>query len=315
MDTRRDFIGSMVSMSAGAALAGCVSGLSKGHYDNALSVLISDLHVGGADPELDYTHGKLTCVVDEILAMRPLPRRVVCFGDIGLSYGLAADYAMSKPILQRLVDAGIELHLTMGNHDRRSNFLKEWPEYGVNQVVPGRFARVISLGDADLVLLDTLKGTDNRADNDMGPVEGTIDTAQLKWFESFVAQAKRPFFVGSHQFRDLYVEGNKPIARAAKSQYFSGWIYGHDHSWCPDVAVASWEKHLIAPTLALPSTGLWGDIGYVLFRTDAAGATASLAQSDFFFQTPTAHAARPRFWDCRLRDNQGKTMRFDFERN
>ena len=45
---------------------------------------------------------------------------------------------------------------------------------------------------------------------------------------------------------------------------FSGWIYGHDHSWCPDVMVASWRGQLICPTLALPSTGLWGDIGYVV---------------------------------------------------
>ena len=81
------------------------------------------------------------------------------------------------------------------------------------------------------------------------------------------------------------------------------------------VAVASWGKHLIAPTLALPSTGLWGDIGYVVFRTDADGATASLVQSDFFFQTPTAHPVRPRQWDVRTRENQGKTMRFAFERN
>ena len=166
----------------------------------------------------------------------------------------------------------------------------------------------------DLVLLDTLKGTDDRAENDMGPVEGTIDPAQLAWFEKFVSEAKRPFFVGSHQFRDLYIEGAKPIARAAKSAFFSGWLYGHDHSWCPDIAVASWGKHLICPTLALPSTGLWGDIGYVVFRTDADGATAELVQSDFYFQTPTAHAVRPRFWASRVQENQGKSMRFVFEK-
>ncbi len=314
---RRDFLGISGGMAVVAAAEGCATaraGVVDGRFDDALSVFISDMHVGGANPSLAYTHAKLTRVIDEILAMRPLPRRVVGFGDVGLSYGLAADYAASKPMFQRLVDAGVELHLTMGNHDRRSNFLKFWPEYGKNQLVPGRFTRVISLGAADLVLLDTLKGTDDRAENDMGPVEGTIDAAQLAWFEAFVAQAKRPFFVGSHQFRDLYIAGEKPIARAARSAHFSGWIYGHDHSWCPDVAVASWGRHLICPTLALPSTGLWGDIGYVLFRTDPDGSTASLVQSDFYFQTPTAHAVRPRHWGVRTRENQGKTTRFAFER-
>ena len=276
-------------------------------------MFISDLHVGGANPTYGYTHEKLTHVVDEILAMRPLPTRVVCFGDIGLSYGLEADYAASKPMLQRLVDAGIALHLTMGNHDRRSNFLKYWPEYGKNQLVSGRFTSVVSLGTADLVLLDTLKGSDTRGEKDMGPVEGTIDPAQLKWFEDFVAQAQRPFFVGSHQFRDLYINGAKPIARAAKSDFFSGWIHGHDHAWCSDFRVTSWKNRTIAPVLTLPSTGLWGDIGYVVFRTDADGATASLVQNDFFFNTPAAHVPRPHYWDVRMRENQGRTMRFVFE--
>lgn len=308
---RREFISG--TLAVGAAAGGCRSFNAAGGTDENFSVFLADLHVGGANRALEYTHGRLSRVVDEILSMKPRPKRVVCFGDIGLSYGLAADYAASKPILQRLADAGVELHITMGNHDRRSAFLEYWPEYGKNQLVPGRFTRVVSLGSADLVLLDALKGSDTRADNDMGPVEGTIDPAQLKWFEDFVAKASRPFFVGSHQFRDLYIEGPSPISRAAKSRYFVGWIYGHDHSWAPDIRVASWRDHLVYPTLSLPSTGLWGDIGYVLFRTDRDGASAELVQSDFYFQTPTAHKTRPRFWDARLRDNQGKTMRFAFE--
>ena len=303
--SRRGFIAM-----AAATGAGCNSLWMAGGQDDSLSVFISDLHVGGANKKLEYTGPRLEKVVDEILAMSPRPKRVVCFGDIALSYGLAADYAASRPILKRIEAAGIDLHLTMGNHDRRSSFLKYWPEYGEKPLVPGRFTQVISLGSADLVLLDTLKGADDRAENSMGPVEGTIDSAQLAWFEKYVSGAKRPFFVGSHQFRDLYIDGEKPIARAAKSEFFSGWIYGHDHSWCPDVSVASWGKHLICPTLALPSTGLWGDIGYVVFKTDADGATAELVQSDFYFQTPTAHAVRPRLWDVRTRENQGKKMRF-----
>ena len=309
---RRDFIAG--ALCVGAGVAGCRSLSRTDGSDENLSVLISDLHVGGVNKKLAYTRPRLEKVVNEILAMRPLPKRVICFGDIGLSYGLAADYAVSRPILQRLVDAGVDLHLTMGNHDRRSAFLQYWPEYGRNALVPGRFTQVVSLGSADLVLLDTLKGTDDRAENDMGPVEGTIDPAQLAWFETFVSGAKRPFFVGSHQFRDLYIEGEKPIARAAKSAFFSGWIYGHDHSWCPDIAVASWGQRRIYPTLALPSTGLWGDIGYVVFRTDADGATAELVQRDFYFPTPTAHAVPPRFWASRVQENQGKSTRFVFEK-
>ena len=308
---RRDFL--MGAICAGAGAAGCRSLRMDGEQDENLSVFISDLHVGGKSKRLSYTGDRLEKAVDGILAMRPLPKRVVCFGDIALTFGLAADYAASKPALKRIEEAGIELHLTMGNHDRRSAFLECWPEYGERALVPERFTQVVSLGYADLVLLDTLKGADNRAETDAGPVGGTIDPAQLAWFEKFVAEAKRPFFVGSHQFNDLQISGERPIARAAKNALFAGWIYGHDHVWCPYLAVASWKDSVVCPTLALPSTGLWGDIGYVVFRTDVDGATAELVQSDFYIQTPTAHAVPPRFWATRARDNNGKTTRFAFE--
>lgn len=140
---------------AAATGAGCNSLWMAGGQDDNLSVFISDLHVGGANKDLAYTGPRLEKVVDEILAMSLRPKRVVCFGDIALSYGLAADYAASRPTLKRLEAAGIDLHLTMGNHDRRSAFLKYWPAYGERALVPGRFTQVISLGPADLVLLWT----------------------------------------------------------------------------------------------------------------------------------------------------------------
>ena len=281
--------------------------------DENLTVFISDLHVSGTLAKYDYTKRRLEKTVDDILAMRPLPKRVVCFGDIAISYGRPEDYRASKPILMRLVDAGIELTLTLGNHDRRAAFLEAWPEYRTRTQVPGRVTSVVSLGEADLVLLDALRGTDDRATDDMGPVDGRIDGEQLKWLRGWMASARRPFFLGSHQFRDLAVEGLPlPIRLLDESPHAVGWIYGHDHAWCPDLGVASWEHHSLLPTLALPSTGLWGDIGYVKFHTSPRGALAELVQDDFYFQTPTAHATRPAFWDVRLGDNQGKYMRFAY---
>ena len=310
---RRDFI--VGALCAGSGGAGCSSLRMADGQDENLSVFISDLHVGGANKKLAYTGPQLERVVDEILAMRPLPKRVICFGDIAMSFGLPVDYAASKPILKRIEAAGIELHMTMGNHDRRAAFFKEWPEYLDRQVVPGRCTRVVDLGHADLVLLDALKGTDDRGLDSMGPVDGLIDGEQLKWLKGWMSHAKRPFFLGSHQFRDLTIEGiSRPLRILEGVKHAVGWIYGHDHAWCPDIGVASWKKHSILPTLALPSTGLWGDIGYVVFRTDEDGATAELVQSDFYFQTPTSHAVRPRFWTSRVRENQGKSTRFVFEK-
>lgn len=311
---RRSFVSG--GFLAAAGIAGCRSlrtRAARGPADNT-SVLISDLHVG-ANRKFAYTQERLIKVVDAILAMDPKPDNVICFGDVALTYGLGDDYDVSKPILQRIVDAGIKLTLTLGNHDRRSEFLKRWPEYVKSSPVPGRVVSVVDLGTADLVLLDALKGADDRAPNDMGPVEGTLDPAQLAWLESFVANAKRPFFVGSHQFMDLHIDGPKPIKRIATSQCALGWIYGHDHQWSASMHVASWKESRILPALALPSTGLWGDIGYVTLGTNASGAVFELHQDDFYFRTPTAVSPRPAFWDARVRDNQGLVMHFPYQRN
>lgn len=309
---RRSFV--LGGFLAAAGVAGCRSlgkCAARGPYGKT-SVLISDLHVG-VNQKFAYTKERLGKVVDAILEMDPRPDNVICFGDVALSYGLGADYDLSKPILQRIADAGIKLTMTLGNHDRRSEFLKRWPEYITSSSVPGRVVSVVDLGTADLVLLDALKGADDRALNDMGPVEGTLDHAQLAWFESFVANAKRPFFVGSHQFVDLHIDGPRPIVRMAKSPYAIGWIYGHDHQWSASLHVASWKESRILPALALPSTGLWGDIGYATLSTDASGAVVELHQDDFYFRTPTAVSPRPAFWDARVRDNQGQSIHFAYQ--
>ena len=310
---RREFI-KFGGLFAAAGVAGCRSlfTASAKDYDDSLTVFISDLHVGGTERSDKYQESALRRAVAEILRMDPLPRRVVCFGDIAWLTGLRPDYQRSKPILQQLVDAGIDLKMTMGNHDRRSTFLELWPEYAKSSPVPGRIVSVIPLQHADLVLLDALKGSDDRGERDMGPVDGTIDPAQLEWFESWVAQAKRPFFIGTHQCSDLRLEGKSLAQRTLKSPFAAGWIHGHDHRWAQDFRIESWRSTRTLPILTLPSTGHWGDIGYVRFRTSPGQALAELVQYDFYFPKPVEASKRPASWDLWVADNRDKKMHFVF---
>lgn len=304
---RRAFIG-------GVAGVGVVSVLRGGHKPESgdVFVFLSDLHVDGREKGSLHQNRRLEKTVDDILRLSPRPKAVVCFGDIACSYGLDIDYAEAKRILDRLENAGIALHFVMGNHDRRSTFFGKWPQCARKSLVPGRCVSVVDLGFADLVLLDALKGTDDRAANDAGPGAGTLDDEQLKWFEAFVANAQRPFFVGSHQFADLQVKGLSPISRAARSRHFAGWIHGHDHRWEPSVRVCDWRSNAIKPVLGLPSTGRWGDIGYVIFRVSPCGATAKLVMQDFYFRAPLPADKRPAFWDARIGDLKGAKVNFPF---
>ena len=112
---RRTFLG-LGSLATASALVGCVTGFKRPvRRDPSLTVFVSDVHAKRGE----HTFGRFERVVDRILGMDPLPARVVCLGDLAWCYGHRADYVDTRPLLERLADAGIELTFGMGNHDRR----------------------------------------------------------------------------------------------------------------------------------------------------------------------------------------------------
>ena len=98
---------------------------AKRDYDDSLTVLISDPHVGGTSYCQKYQADRLRKVVGEILAMDPLPRRVLCFGDLAWTAGWRLDYQFSKPILQPLMAKDLEALDTYTVTARSFPFRKE----------------------------------------------------------------------------------------------------------------------------------------------------------------------------------------------
>ena len=324
---RRMFLG----LAAATGAAGCVGTKPKADcektpkFDDNLSVFVTDIHLGGkqldggsAAPE--YTQGRLSAFVDEVLAMRPLPRRVISLGDLAYLRGNPDDYAKSKPILKRLENAGIELVFCMGNHDRRSEFGKAWPGHLEKSPVPGKFVRVVSLGTADLVILDCLQGADDRPWADNGPVPGKLTQDVLGWCAKDFPARKRPFFVASHfPIGDLRVNDKKngtfAIWLLEHAPMCRGYIHGHDHRWRPEWSRGTWKSPKTIRTLCLPSTGHWGDIGYALMRTDGDKATVTLRQRDFYYPRPEPMDPADRdLWKIVVRENQGLSCTFPLPR-
>ena len=188
---RRSFLG----LAAATGAAGCLSQPtpggsqlvatapppSPGGKDENLTVFVTDIHVSGLPDAFPKPCERLARFVDEVLAMNPRPARVVSLGDLAYLHGLPEDYAKSKPILKKLADAGIELVFAMGNHDRRSAFKESWPEYVAKSPVPGRIVNIVSLGTADLVVLDGLQGSDERARTDAGPGQAKLFPDVFAW--------------------------------------------------------------------------------------------------------------------------------------
>ena len=285
---RREFLRSIVCAGGAAAFGGCRM-FSFGGREN-LTVFISDTHVG---TESAYQLGYLRRTVDAILGMHPRPKRVVCFGDIAYLRGPVEDYRLSRPEFERLPAAGIDLVFAMGNHDRRANFLEVWPEYRGRTLVKDRFVNIVDLGDADLLLLDTLHELDERSteeDENRGWITpGQLKGEQLEWLKTEMPRRKRPFFLGAHHAVNEITDGDWKAVNdlVMATPLCVGWIHGHDHEWFTRRIKKSdqswWGVFPTKRMLGLPSTGHWGDLGFVRFTTDTASARAELEITDHFF--------------------------------
>ena len=319
MLNRRNFLG----LAAAGATSGCVNVMTgaKGGQDDNLSIIFSDAHVCGEEYRAaNFTPKRLKAFVDEVLAMRPLPKRVIHLGDLAYTHGHPADYAVSKPMLKRLEDVGIELVFCMGNHDRRSAFAKEWPGRLEKSPVPGKFVSVTSLGTADLIILDGLQGADDRPLTDMGPVPGLLTPDQFAWLKKDFPKRKRPFLVASHFPVEEFTIPDKKLKHLGRwliknAPMCVGYIYGHIHRWRPEWIHGAWDERKSLRTLSMPSGGLWGDIGYVKMRTSADRAVCSLELKDFYFPgEPDDPNDRPAPWRIKIEETRGATCTFLYDR-
>lgn len=312
---RKDFI-------AGLAL-GTLTGPNlfaagdEGSFDENLAVLLADVHVSGGNDRTGtagdrvHLHSRdwLRRRVAGILKMRPLPRHVIVFGDLAYTVGRVIDYRQSYPELKLLVDAGIRLTIGMGNHDHRSAFLEVWPEYATRTLVPGQIVCTVNFPHADLVMIDSLNET--AKPGEWNPVPGGLSKDMQDWMVESLPKWNRPFFVGAHHgFWELTYGEKKTKLRKllCKCPNFRGYIHGHEHFW--NTGVVDWHVRTTRPFMTLPSSGLWGDIGYVTFRVGPDKAVAHLVEEDFFQPSPCAPEERNPYWDTRIADLQGRTCTF-----
>ena len=291
---------------------------AKADFDDHLTVLLADIHVGAQADAPTFPAKRLEKEIARILKLDPLPRRAVVFGDLAYRRGFAGDYVKSAPLLKQLTDAGIELTIGMGNHDRRSAFLETYPEHAKRTRVPGRLVSVVSGPDADILMLDTLQGADNRDVLDAGPSEGALDEAQQEFLAKELPAWPRPVFVGAHHgFGGLTVKGNPLVDLLCASDNVVGWLNGHYHRWLTEWTKCkkgpAWMRARVLRSVRLPSTSYSGDVGFALLRTAPGDFRVELCQDDFQVyvggKIPRL-AKRTAVNDAIVRDHAGAVCRF-----
>ena len=244
-------------------------------FDDNLVCFISDLHVNPPG----YQPARLERTIADILTLDPLPRNVIALGDLAYLTGRKEEYARLKEIIAPLEAAGIQLTMAMGNHDRRDHFAEAFPSYAARSQMADRHVFIVETPYADFIALDTLQAS---PDPDTWITPGALNEAQVEWLKERLAAYQKPVFVMSHH--PLEEIGIKKILM--ESPTCCGYIYGHNHVWRPGWVHQNYRDRTVLRTLCIPSTGHWGDIGYVLMDLGETEATARLHQYEFFFPKP-----------------------------
>ncbi|RCS42194.1 hypothetical protein DTL42_20405 [Bremerella cremea] len=235
--SRRQFLVQSTAALAGVSVLRIATAAEQA--ETTTLALVSDTHI----PQTTDTVARgvnmtdnLNSVVREINALETKPAAVLFNGDCAYLKGLPEDYANFSDCVQPLIDAGQQLHMTMGNHDNIPNFyhaLKaQRPE---KPLVTSKHVTVLETPQANLFLLDSLMHTNI--------VTGELGEAQLKWLaEALDARADKPAIVMAHHTLHMGpIQEGKTIGGIADTAEFlevlharpqvKAYVFGHSHVW------------------------------------------------------------------------------------
>ena len=202
--SRRRFLtsvlGSIVLSSVRQPLPAQSSPPTKPNSTSESWALLSDTHIA-ADPNLQARGIQMAVhlrqIMSEVLhshASLPFAGLMVS-GDCAYNDGQVEDYKTFASLLKPASQAGIPIHLTLGNHDHRDRLLHGVTEHLGSPLsassVPEKLVSSIRGKFCDWYLLDSLEETNK--------TPGLLGENQLRWLEhKLLAEPTRPALVMVH---------------------------------------------------------------------------------------------------------------------
>lgn len=198
-------------------------------------VLLADTHIAeDRDQELRGVKPvpAFEQAVGEILALDARPAGAIIAGDCAFLRGLGGDYATLRGAMKPLRQAGVPVHLALGNHDDREHILAAFPEAKTNVAGSPPDRKLISVLEtphANWFLLDSLEKTNTSP--------GLLGGAQLAWLaKSLDARADKPALVLAHHNPSWLLKTGLRDAEAmldvlTSRKQVKAYFFGHTHEW------------------------------------------------------------------------------------
>jgi 3',5'-cyclic AMP phosphodiesterase CpdA len=255
----------------GAAVALTQVEASAIETDDGLIAILNDTHIGAQQSPSSAIQVNLRTTIDWLLALPKRPAAIIINGDLALRDGQRGDYGQFAKLIAPLRDAGLSLHLTMGNHDDRDVFCDVLKQ--TSSVIESKFISMVPLPDVNLFLLDSLKAP--------MVTQGLLGEAQLGWLTKLFDQhADKPALLFAHHNPRLGgdpihfpggLEDSETLWKALSSRkHVKAYIHGHIHH-------RDFFQHEGIHLLNTPATSYVADkktstTGWTMLRLSAGGA-------------------------------------------
>lgn len=250
--------------------------------ESDLVYLLNDTHIGEKHPPNSPVPSHLRQIVTELVNRPTKPACVLINGDLALKDGRPGDYQHFGKLIRPLQDAGIETHLTLGNHDHREVFYEILREQRPKTPpVESRHIAVVETQHANFFLLDSLQKT--------MVTPGTIGESQLKWLAAALDRLKtKPAIIMTHHnprlggdplhFPGGLIDSQELWKIIGPRKWVKAYIHGHIHD-------RSYAEHQGIHILNTPATSYVADpkqstTGWTTARLTANGVTLTTHTTD-----------------------------------
>ena len=167
----------------------------------------------------------------EVLQLSGAPDGVMITGDCAYNTGELADYALLVDLLSPLRQAGLPVHLALGNHDQREHFWQVFQrEKSASRPVADKQVAVLRTAQANWYILDSLETTLSSP--------GLLGKEQLQWLaKALDDNPQKPALVVIHHNPglnggNLGLKDTLPLYEVIRPRgQVKAYIYGHTHAW------------------------------------------------------------------------------------